>query len=78
VDSIGRRLYQHLAEVRKAVRNPKPLTELPGHQKFLITKWHNLAIRHAPDSGHVLVGDFAAADYSDTKHGLLLSEFELR
>jgi hypothetical protein len=44
------------------------LGKLPCHEEFLVANCDNVATRYSPYGLYMLIGNFAATNYSDTKH----------
>ena len=56
---------QQLADIRKALFNPKTFRQLLGHEQFAIADRYDFAIRDAANGVHMLVGNLAATDERD-------------
>jgi hypothetical protein len=69
VNNIRSRDAQHFLRIGKAFRDIETLGQLFGHEQFLIASGYNLAIRNAMDRRHMLVGNLAAPDDTDSWHG---------
>jgi hypothetical protein len=48
--------------------NFETLGKLLGHERFLIASCNDTTIRNSPEGVYMLVGNFPATDYCDTKH----------
>ena len=67
-------LLQKDIQIIERLLDPKPLLELLGHELFSVANSDNLAPRNPQDLRDVRVGDFAATNDGDFKHGLWLGD----
>ena len=56
---------QQLANIRKALFNPKTFRQLLGHEQFAIADRYDFAIRDAANGVHMIIGNIAATDERD-------------
>src|SRR5262245_22541210 len=68
VDHVRPGLQHQLGQFGEAPFYPKPVGELPGHERLTVAYAHDLTSFHRQDLRRVSVGYLAASDNSDLKH----------
>src|SRR5436190_23955275 len=68
VDDVRIGFCEHFIGVRETIWNAKSFAKLPRHKHFLIAERHDRSVRNPLDRMHMLIRNFATADYADTKH----------
>ena len=66
---LGGGLAQHGRHIREAGRLAEPLGQLPRHQNLMVTNGDQPRLRQTGDRLGMLVGNLAATNEGDAKHG---------